>query len=196
LARTGNNEVALGSVNSAFGIGGIASGLLLGIWGGPKNRIHGVLVGWALSGLVGNVLFGLGRGLEIWAVAAFFSTFFFYINDGSLQSIWQSKVAPDVQGRVFAGRRLMAQTTVPLGMLLAGPLADFVFEPAMMPEGRLAVVFGELVGVGPGAGMALIFVLVGLLEVVACFVGFMLPSVRNIETLLPDYDCADGTLAG
>lgn len=66
-----------------------------------------------------------------------------YIINGSNLAIWQSKVPPDVQGRVFAVRRLIAQVTSPLGVLIAGPLADFVFEPAMRFQSALAVLFGS-----------------------------------------------------
>ncbi len=196
LARSGNDEVVLGSVQSALGVGGIVGGLLLGVWGGPKHRIRGVLLGWVLSGMAGNLLFGVGRSMPVWAVAGFFSTFFFTIASGAEQAIWQSKVAPDVQGRVFAGRRLSSQITVPVGMLLAGPLADGVFEPAMMPGGALAGMFGGVMGTGPGAGMALILALTGILELLVCLSGFAAPAVRNIEELLPDYDAVpSGALA-
>jgi len=51
--------------------------------------------------------------------------------NSSNQAIWQAKVAPDLQGRVFATRRLIAWFVTPFATLLAGPLADYVFEPAM-----------------------------------------------------------------
>ena len=72
-------------------------------------------------------------------------------------------------------------------MLLAGPLADFIFEPAMMPDGFLSQIFGWLVGVGPGAGMSLIFVFVGVAGVIVCLTGYALPVVRHIEDILPDH---------
>jgi MFS family permease len=188
LARTDNNEIVLGSVQSAGAIGGVAGGLLLSVWGGPRRKVHGVLLGMVLASLSGELLMGLGRGLYLWAAAAFFGSFFIPILNGSNQAIWQAKVAPDVQGRVFAVRRLIAQITAPVAMLLAGPLADHLFEPAMRSGGSLAPVFGGLVGTGVGAGMSLMFVIAGVLGAVAGLGGYAFSAVRDAEDILPDHD--------
>ncbi|MFQ6101621.1 MAG: MFS transporter [Anaerolineae bacterium] len=190
LARTGNDEIVLGSVRSAMGLGGVIGSLLLSVWGGPKRRVHGILIGMTLSCLLGMLVLGLGNGLAMWAVGAFFSSFFIPIINGSNQAIWQAKVAPDVQGRVFATRRLIAQISAPLATLLAGPLADHVFEPAMVPGSGLSGIFDGLVGTGPGAGMALMFVIAGFLGTLVGLGGYAFPAVRDVEEILPDHDAA------
>ena len=188
LARTGDDQVALGTVMSVFGLGGLVGGLLLSVWGGPKRRINGVLIGLALSSLLGSTLLGLGQTTAIWAVGAFLLMLFIPIIQGSSQAIWQSKVAPDVQGRVFSVRRLMAQITAPVAFLLAGPLADNIFEPAMQTGGSLESSLGGLVGTGAGAGMSLIFIITALLGTAVSLAGYLVPVIRNIEDILPDYD--------
>ena len=90
----------------------------------------------------------------------------------------------------FATRRLIAWLVMPLSWLAAGPLADLVFEPAMMPEGNLADLFGRLVGTGPGAGMSLMFVCVGLLGALVGLGGYAFRSIRDAEDILPDHDTA------
>lgn len=178
LARTGS-EVVLGSVQSAGAIGAIVGGVVLVVWGGPKRRIHGVLIGCVLSALLGTSLMGLGRGLLLWMTAHFFAECFDALVNGLDESIWQLRVAPDVQGRVFATRPLISEATVLAGMFLAGPLADRVFEPAMAAGGRLGGAFNWLVGTGPGAGMAVVFVLAGIAEGVIALGGyaFRLPKL-------------------
>ncbi|MEZ4682191.1 MAG: MFS transporter [Caldilineaceae bacterium] len=187
LARTGNNELTLGTVQSTLGIGGLVGGVLLSLWGGPKRKVDGVLIGMIGTSLLGSALLGLGQALPLWLVGAFCSMFFIPILNGSNQAIWQSKVAPDVQGRVFATRRLIAQITAPLAMLTAGPLADWLFEPAMQPGAALTPYFSWLVGAGAGAGIGLILVLAGILGALAALSGYLIPAVREIETRLPDY---------
>jgi hypothetical protein len=126
-------------------------------------------------------------------LAAFFTMLFIPIANGSSQAIWQSKVPPDVQGRVFATRVMIARMGVPVAMLISGPLADRVFEPAMASGGSWASVFGELVGVGPGAGMALMFVIAGGLGMLVGLGGYAFPAIRNAEDILPDHKAAETT---
>ncbi len=188
LARTGNNELVLGTVQSALGVGGLVGGLVMAGWGGPRRRIHGVLLGFIGSNLLGMTPLGLGQGVVLWSIAAFVMFFFLPLINSSNQALWQAKVAPDLQGRVFATRRLIAQISGPLGMLIAGPLADRVFEPAMQGDTRLSAIFGPIFGAGPGAGMALLIVIVGVLGATAGLVGYAVRGIRQVDTLLPDHD--------
>jgi len=191
LARTNTNQVIFGSVISAVGIGGLVGSIVLTVWGGPKRKVYGVLFGMVGLSLSGALFFGLGRDVYVWALASFLDMLFLPIINGSNQAIWQAKVAPDVQGRVFATRLLIAQISIPLAMVLTGPLADWVFEPAMRDGGSLAPVFGWLLGTGPGAGMALMFVITGILGVLIGLVAYMIPVIRNAEDILPDYGVAE-----
>jgi DHA3 family macrolide efflux protein-like MFS transporter len=186
LARTGNEAATLGIVQSAMGIGGVVGAIVLSVWGGPKRKVHGVLAGMGF-GMFGMILMGLGRDLYIWVLAAFVNLLFIPIVNGSNQAIWQTKVAPDVQGRVFATRALIAQISVPVAMLLSGPLADYYFEPAMMAGGSLESIFSWLVGTGHGAGMALMFVIAGLCGVFIGFGGYAFKAVRDVEKIIPDH---------
>jgi MFS family permease len=194
LARTANNEAALGSVQSVGAIGGVAGALLLTAWGGPKRKVHGVLLGMVLSSLLGYVFLGLGQVVFVWAVAAFIGQLFIPLINGSNQAIWQAKVVPDVQGRVFAVRRLIAQITMPVATAMAGPLADRFFEPAMQRGGSLAPYFGQFVGTGTGSGMAVMFIIAGILGAFAGLAGYAFPAIRNAEDILPDYDAPDPLL--
>jgi MFS family permease len=188
LSRTGNDTLALGSVQSAFGVGGVVGGLLMSTWGGPKRRVYGVLGGMFLSSLLGVTLMGLGRSTPIWIAAAFFNMIFLPLINGSNQAIWQAKVPPEMQGRVFATRSLIAQVSAPVATGIAGPLADQILIPGMMAGGRLAPIFGWLVGTGPGTGISLLFVIMGLFGMAIGLGGYLTPHVRNVEDIIPDYD--------
>jgi len=188
LARTGNNALIFASVETAGAIGGVIGGLAMSAWGGPKRRVDGVLSGWTLSGLFGVTLIGLGRALPLWAAGNFISAFLIPLINSSNQAIWQAKVVPDLQGRVFATRRLIAWFVTPIATLLAGPLADNVFGPAMNADTPMSAAFGWLVGTGPGAGMSLIIVFCGLAMSLVGLGGYGVRVVRQAETLLPDHD--------
>jgi len=188
LARTVDNEAILATTMMMFGVGAVVGAVIVTAWGGFKRRIHGVLLGIALASLFGQVVIGVGRSIRVWAVGAFLAMFFLPLVNGSSQAIWQAKVSPDIQGKVFATRRLIAQISAPVAMILGGRLADVVFEPAMTSGGTFAQFFQPLVGSGPGAGMGLLFVFSGIFGAVAALSGYLIPAVRQIETRLPDYD--------
>jgi len=107
---------------------------------------------------------GFRVGPSLWVAASFSLAFVIPIADGSSQALWQTKVAPDVQGRVFATRRLIAHISIPVSIVLSGVLADGVFEPALRQGGNMAPAFGWLVGSDPGSGMALMSIITGFLE--------------------------------
>ena len=188
LGRTGNDELIFGSVQSAGAIGGVIGGVAMTVWGGPRRRVHGVLLSWSCTSLLGQTVLGLGQALPAWAVGGFLWSFFGPIINGSNQAIWQAKVAPDVQGRVFTARQFIAWLVLPVTQLLAGPLADRVLEPAMAEGGSLAPVFSWLVGTGTGAGIGLLFVVTGGLAALASLGGYLFPAVRDAEDILPDHD--------
>ncbi len=188
LARTDSNEQLLGLVLSAGAAGGVIGALLISIWGGPKQRVLGVLLGMFATSLFGSALMGLGQFIIIWMIANFCNSFFINILNASNQAIWQAKVAPDIQGRVFSARSFIARITRPIAMLMAGPLADNVFSPAMMPDGAWSGALGGIFGVGAGAGMGLLIFLAGIIGAGAALSGFIFPFIRNAEEILPDHD--------
>ncbi len=189
LTRTGNNSAAFGAVESAFAIGAVLGGLIVGFWGGFKRQMKNIFIGEALTGLVLTAIFGLGRSLPFWIPLAVIGNIFPVFTNGASQAIWQAKVAPDVQGRVFSARRLIAWTTSPVTPLIAGALADYIMEPAMQSGGLLAGTFGWLVGTGPGSGMAVQFFLAGIAYALIVLAGYLFfPTLRNLEDTLPDHD--------
>ena len=148
-----------------------------------------MLGGWFITSLLGMVRDGSGAQPVGLGSSCFFGTFFIPIINGSNQAIWQAKVPPDLQGKVFSIRRLIAWFVSPAAMLVAGPLADKVLEPAMRLEtSPLATSVGWLVGTGPGRGMALMFIMGGILAAGVGLGGFFIPILRNAEKLLPDHD--------
>jgi hypothetical protein len=188
LSRTSNNELLLSFVQGAYGAGAVIGGIILVRTGGLKRRVNGVIWGWFFGTLFGMVFFGLGQALPVWIGAEFIAALVNVYINASNQSIWQAKVPPDVQGRVFSARRMIAQVVGPLGILLAGPLADRLFEPAMREGGSLTSTFGWLVGVGPGAGMALLTVISGILIMIVAAIAYRVYAIRNVEDILPDHD--------
>jgi len=187
LSRSGNDSLAFGTVQTAGAIAGVVGGVLMSAWGGFKRRVHGVLFGWILSG-IGMAIIGLAGGLPVWITGMVLTSVVIALVNGSNQAIWQAKVAPDVQGRVFSSRRLIAWITNPLSPIIGGLLADYALEPAARAGTGLPAAFAWLVGTGPGSGMGLLIVICGLIAALVGLVGYFIPHIYNAETILPDHD--------
>ncbi len=187
LARTGDNAGALAAVEMAGGVSGLCAGLLLTAWGGPRRRVYGVLLGWMIS-LLGMLVVGLGRSVPVWMLGVVIAALAGPLCNSSNQAIWQSKTPPDVQGKVFAARRVIAWGASPLATLIAGPLADRWLSPGMLPGGSLAPMFGPLVGTGPGTGISLLGVGVAVLGLLVMGLMFGVRRVRDVEVLVPDFE--------
>ena len=176
----------LGVIISVAGVGMLVGSLAMSAWGGPKRRrIDGVLHFELLSGLC-FLLIGLRPSVWLVAVGAFVAHLTIAVIQGSNQAIWQSKVPPDVQGRVFATQQMIARSSAPLAYLVAGPLTDKLFEPLLAFGGPLAKSIGPITGVGPGRGIGLLFIVMGILKVMVTLGGYLYPRIRLVEDELPD----------
>jgi DHA3 family macrolide efflux protein-like MFS transporter len=189
LARTGSNAQILGFVQSCAAFGGLVGAVFLTIWGGPKKQVRAVFFGWALSGILGRLLMGISQQPWVWMVSAFLLAFVMPTVNGCNQAIWQKKVPPEKQGRVFSARRFIAQITIPISMAISGWLADAVFEPAFASGSQWGgKLFGWLFGIGEGAGFSMMIAISGLLVAIAGLSGFLFPEVVNVEANLQEYD--------
>ncbi|MCJ7535762.1 MAG: MFS transporter [Anaerolineales bacterium] len=177
----------IGIIQMAGGAAMLIGGLLMGVWGGPKSRlIWGVVLAIAMSGF-GYFMAGLRPLTWLIGAAQFVILFFIPISAAMSQAVWQKKVAPDIQGRVFAIRAMIAYMIIPLANLAAGPLADHVFEPLLQEGGALSGTFvAGVVGVGAGRGIALIFIISAFSLWISSTYAFANPRIRNLEEEIPD----------
>ena len=179
------SAAVLGIILSIGGTGMLVGSLVISTWGGPQRRINNVF-GFMLLGGLCILVAGLRTSVPLFALAAFFFFLGLPIINGSSQVIFQKKVAPNVQGRVFALNGAIAGASLPLAYAIAGPLADRVFEPLMAPNGPLAGSIGQIIGVGPGRGIGLLFIVMGALTILVTLAAYQYPRLRLVEDELPD----------
>lgn len=136
-ARGYTYETAIALLGSVAGLGGLIGGLTMSFWGGFKRRrVYGVLLPMILSG---SAMLAIGFSPFLYLTAALIAVTVGMIPlmNAHSQSIWQTQTPRELQGRVFAVRRVIAQFTFPLGTAFAG-LAGFV------NVGTLFVVLGSI----------------------------------------------------
>jgi DHA3 family macrolide efflux protein-like MFS transporter len=181
------NAEVLGFLSTILGVGMLAGTLVMSAWGGGKRKIY-TLLGAGLMSTLFMMAIGLRASIPLLAVCGFGLMFFGPLQNASSQAIWQAKVAPDVQGRVFAVRRAIAWSANLVAPLLAAPLADYIFKPGMAAGGSLAQVFGPLFGVGASRGVGVMISLAGLLSALVTAAAIFYPRIRRVELDLPDHE--------
>lgn len=176
----------LGYLSTVMGVGMLAGTLVMSAWGGGKRKIY-TLLGASLVSSIFLMTVGLRISIPLIAVSGFGFMFCMPLLNASSQAIWQSKVAPDVQGRVFAIRRMIAQSSGLIAPLFAAPLVDYVFKPGMTAGGALASILGPIFGVGANHGVGVLMTVLGLLSVGVGVAAFLNRHIRNVEIDLPDH---------
>lgn len=147
----------LSAMEAALGIGVLVGGVLLGAWGGFKSRVYTSLVGLVglgLSVLLAGVVPSSQFALAVLAMGLM--GLMSSITNGPIMAVLQASVAPSMQGRVFTLLSSAAMAMMPLGLAVAGPLADAMGV-------RTWFVIGGLVTLALGLG------------------GYFIPSLVNIE---------------
>jgi MFS family permease len=183
LSFTSSTE--LGAILSTAGLGMLAGSLLMSFWGGPKRRIYGVLCFELIAGISFMVM-GLRPSFGLIALGAFSAHVTIAMVYGSNQAIWQRKVPPEIQGRVFASQQMFGKAAAALAYILAGPLADRVFNPWLLKNGWMAGTMGRIIGVGPGRGIGLVFIMMGMIKIGVVLAAYFKPDIRYIEDKMPD----------
>ena len=180
-----NSTEELGMVLSIGGCGMLLGSITISLWKGFKNRVKTILGFVAFQGLI-VFLAGTRISLLVLAAGIFGYLFSLPIIISSNQAIWQSKIPPRLQGRIFALQQTIERSLSICAYLLAGPLVDRVFNPLMAENGLLADSIGKFIGVGFGQGIALLLILLGMVNLIAVAIACREPRLRNLETELPD----------
>lgn len=140
-ARGYSFETALAVINSVMAAGGIAGGSLVSLWGGLKRRrVIGLMAAILLQG-VGMLMMGFTSMLFTVAAFGCLLNFANPIGNAHSQAIWQGQVPRELQGRVFAVRRVLSSGLMPLSQVLAGWMAG------VMDPGRGVALLGGVIAV-------------------------------------------------
>ncbi|GAX34065.1 MFS transporter [Nodularia sp. NIES-3585] len=175
----------LGTILSLFGVAVLLGGLLIGIWGGLQRKMNMIYACMLVTGL-SLLVAGLQGSVVVFILGVFLFFLIRPIIDSSTQAIFQAKVEPSVQGRVFAMKGAIEAAGLPLGYITIGPLAEKVFEPLMAIDGLLADSIGQLIGVGAGRGMGLLLMIIGIFTILATAIAYFFHPLRFVEDELPD----------
>lgn len=165
LGRTGNDQQALGMVQSAVALGLMVGSLMVTVMKPVRNKPRVVFVTTAFI-FAGNIAQSLTRLPFVWCIAAFASYMAAVMMNANLTAIMREYVPAEMQGRVFSAKDTLQNCTIPLGLFLGGALADYAVEPFMAEDSPVQRVLSRLFGSGSGSGIAVMFFFVGILGVI------------------------------
>ncbi len=180
LSRSGGDSTIYGIVSGVLGIGGIIGG----VWvtaGRKKNPLKMIYFSAAISFLFGDLLMGAGRNLWVWCIAGLAASVPIpFVMAG--QSLILYQIVPiKLQGRIFAIRNAVQYSTIPVGILLGGYLADYVFEPFMASNYSVSTILQKIVGIGSGSGMAVMFLCTGILGAIFSCLAYKNKYIQRIK---------------
>lgn len=180
LSRSANDSVTLGIVNAVMGIGGIVGGIIVSTGKVRANSAKMIYISAFVSFLLGDIMMGIGRNVIVWSIAGLAACLPIpFINAGQMVILYQN-IPEEIQGRIFAVRNAIQFSSIPLGILLGGFLADYVFEPFMLKESAVTLCLQMLVGEGAGSGMAVMFLCTGILGALFSFIFYQRKDIRNL----------------
>lgn len=192
LSRSGGNSTVYGIVSGVLGFGGIIGGAFVTLGRKKKNPVKLIYFSAAISFLLGDLLMGAGRNLWVWCIAGLAASIPIpFVMAGQSIILYQT-VPIHMQGRIFSIRNAIQYSTIPVGILLGGYLADFVFEPFMASKKTLSVMLQNIVGTGTGSGMAVMFLCTGVLGCIFSCLAYKNQYIRSLKaddrTRSPKYD--------
>lgn len=192
LITVTGSEAQMGAIMGVFSLGAFTGASLIAVWGGTRPRIHTMLPGMLLTGIM-FLLYGVARSPLALGLALFFLIIPLPASSALFISIMQLKTPPDMQGRIFGSIAQMEFLGATLSFLLVGPLVDYVLEPAVGRPGWQII--SPLVGNQPGAGIGLLLIVTGLIILMITLFVYASPHIRRLEASLPDYQALSETEA-
>lgn len=179
------SETETGWLMGVASLGAFSGATLIALWGGTRPRIHTLLPGLLLTGVM-FLLYGTARTPLLLGLSIFFLMIPLPMSNALFISILQVKTPPDMQGRVFSIIAQLGFVGATTSFLLTGPLVDRFLEPAVRGPGWQWV--EPVVGNQPGAGIGLLLVGVGLIILTSTIIMYTLPRIRGLELALPDHE--------
>jgi DHA3 family multidrug efflux protein-like MFS transporter len=165
--------LALGST------GFIAGGALIGKFGLGANPLRTLLIAVAMMGALG-ALFTIREWAWLYVVGIWLYLALVPCVEAAEQTVIQRVVPLNKQGRVFGFAMAFESAAAPITAFLIAPLAQFWIIPyARSSEG--AAQLAPLLGEGTSRGIALVFLVAGIVMIVAAVLAFLTPVYRRVS---------------
>ncbi|MEH1015835.1 amino acid adenylation domain-containing protein [Micromonospora sp. CPCC 206060] len=180
-----------GTVSFIGGGGAALGGLIVAFWGGPaRRRVRGMLLVSLLFGVFGAVT-GVHPSVLAVGLGAFGLWGTLSVVNGIYLTVVHVKLPQRFHGRVIALNQAVAWSTLPLGFAVVAPLGEKLLQPLMTADGALAPTVGAVIGTGPGRGLGLLYILLGVALTALVLAALRTRTLRRFDDEVPDADPDD-----
>jgi len=183
IALTLASEAFVGLAMTMNAVGSLLGGFVMGVWGGTRRRVDGMLGFAAVYGL-GTMLVGLRPEPIFFLIGLFTTGMTISLLNAHWLALIQNKVGLELQGRVMAMNQMLGWAMMPLGFLTVTPIVTHVFNPLL--AGPLGASLHTVIGAGPGRDMGLLALVAGLLITLLSLLALRYRPLRFMEEILPD----------
>ncbi len=174
-----SNEEVLGVIRSVAAVGMVVASLAIGIFNMGDRHLKYIAIGLAGSGVT---VILMGATVNVLLIGVFAFIFFMALPplNTSIEVLARGSIPNETQGKVWGLMGLISQLGYIAAYAVSGLMADYVFNPLLVPDGALADSVGLLVGVGQSRGIGLMFIVIGILLI---GIGFVIPRVKSIQKI-------------
>lgn len=135
-----------------------------------------------------TILAGAIENVVVICVAGFLFFTCVAVVGSAFQYVFQKKVPTQIQGRVFAVRKVIVTSTLPLSYITLGPLADHVFKPLLSEHGYLADSLGRIYGTGVSRGIGFLLIVLGIWAFAMVLLLYVKLNLKNLDVLISDVE--------
>jgi DHA3 family multidrug efflux protein-like MFS transporter len=175
-------------------LGFIVGGLLVARIGLGKSPLRTMFLSNIAMWIVA-VLFTIQASITLLTIGLFIYLCLIPVVEAAEQTILQTVIPLERQGRVFGFAQSIEQAASPLTAFMVGPIAQFIFIP-FMTTGAGVDLIGSWFGTGTDRGIALLFVVTGLIGLIVTVMAMRSRSYQKLSTNYYKYQNATSIYSG
>lgn len=162
-----------------LGLGFVVGGLFVAKEGLGKDPLRTLFLAsiamWTVA-----IFFTIQASIVLLAIGLFIYLCLIPVVEASEQTIIQTVIPPERQGRVFGVAQSIEQVASPLAAFAIGPVAQFIFVP-FMTTGAGVDILGTWFGTGTDRGIALLFTITGMIGLIVTLIAMRSRSYRKLS---------------
>lgn len=186
LVMSNFNTQIYGIVNSVSGVAMVIGGIISGIIPSKNHKVKSIFISLSICA-IGMIVMGINYHWIVISIGFFLFMFPTPYANGTLGSLFQLKIETKMLGRIGALVDALMKIITPIAIILAGFLADKVFNPLLKVGGTLDnTIISKIIGSGNGRGIGLMFVICGLTLLIICVYMLLNKDINKLEILNPD----------